>query len=468
MIKEWPIYHQLRLTLEALTPHGVQTGFGDTTHDVLLVRDANGLPALPATSIAGVLRHLYDEKASDENDTSDLFGYAEGTSGQPSRIRFTWGLAHDSTNTPAEGLVTLPEDDSVLDLLRKEKPLVRQRVRLNERGAAADKGKFDVTLVPAGCRYTCFISCWSNGSEAHEVQWQRLLEIIQSEEFRLGHGTRTGQGAFHACNIAHGKWDLRNPADRTAYLSRPRRRNELGTLATLDSRHKPTATLTTYTQPLVAEAGWRIGGGDVSLTASHDDSGRAPDMLPQSEPRIVWTGPKATVDMRQVVVPASAIKGALAHRLAFHDRCLQEQWVDDSSIENSPSTAVCEIFGQASTATEEARAGCVMIDDMYLENTTATRQMHNRIDRFTGGVIRGALFEEELLWQTPLTLKLRIKPGRTISDTSREALKRTLDDLARGWLPLGAGGSRGNGIFRAEDQGQWSDHGRWLEHGDPA
>ncbi|MNT84508.1 hypothetical protein D3C72_2245260 [compost metagenome] len=98
--------------------------------------------------------------------------------------------------------------------------------------------------------------------------------------------------------------------------------------------------------------------------------------------------------------------------------------------------------------------------------------MHNRIDRFTGGVIDGALFSEEVLWQTPLNLSIgTLQPQRLaqLDATTRQALQRALEDLSQGWLPLGANGSRGLGVFSdPSGQGpQWSDAGQWI-NGAPA
>ncbi len=57
MIKTRPIFYQVYVTLEAKSAHAIHTGHGDTTHDSLIVRDANGLPTLLGTSLAGILRH---------------------------------------------------------------------------------------------------------------------------------------------------------------------------------------------------------------------------------------------------------------------------------------------------------------------------------------------------------------------------------------------------------------------------
>jgi len=123
--------------------------------------------------------------------------------------------------------------------------------------------------------------------------------------------------------------------------------------------------------------------------------------------------------------------------------------------------AVSTLFGSANSDIEvQGAAGLVIIDDVYIEAPKVTSQMHNRIDMFTGGVINGALFEEELLWQTPLSLKLTILNQDKVSTLARKALLLSLDDLTQGWLPLGAGGSRGHGCFLGATQwsnNAWSD-----------
>ena len=50
-----PIHSIARITLETKTPLAINTGKQDGVFDTSLITDANGLPAIPATSITGVL-----------------------------------------------------------------------------------------------------------------------------------------------------------------------------------------------------------------------------------------------------------------------------------------------------------------------------------------------------------------------------------------------------------------------------
>lgn len=471
MIAQRPIYHYARLVLEATTPHGVHSGRGDATHDVLLVRDANGLPFIPATSLAGVLRHLYTAEYG-EQEARQVFGHADGSDGQPSWLNIMAALVNDSHNIAEEGLRDQPEQDPLLAYLLADKPLVRQRVRLGRRGTAMDTGKFDVTLVPAGTRYTTFIGYWASDTPEEKEVFDRLLVLLRSPAFRLGHGTRSGSGVFRVQALATACWDLRTPEGRSGYCQRPRKRASTHGLVTYTARTAASdGKSVTAILPLQAEGGLRIGGGEVSLSG-HDEQGRLPDLLPQSEPRIIWNGEQGQLSEPMPVIPGSAIKGAIAHRLGFHCRRLSGELIDPGQMpppDDQPHTYVQDLLGWiAEEDNEDGQAGKLLIDDIYLEAPKSMRQTHNRIDRFTGGVIKGALFEQEMVWQPSLTLKLTILATHDLQPHSVlcEALKATLDDLANGALPLGASGSRGQGYLVGTQAIQWSDKGQWLTQRD--
>ncbi|ART83448.1 hypothetical protein CBP31_13120 [Oceanisphaera profunda] len=463
-----PIYHLALVTLEALTAHGIRSGAADAVQDVVLLRDANGLPALPGTSLAGLLRHLYTAEYGQEL-ANQLFGSVQQDEGHSSAITLSWALAHDSQNQVLEGLREDTQTDPILNELSQSHPIIRQRVRLNARGTATDTGKFDVSLIPAGTRYSTLVGFWSDGSEQEEQQWQDLLALFYSPFFRIGHGTRAGAGAFAVQALHSHRWDLRTSEGKAQYLARPRTRMQARSLPKLNLQ--PLDSSLQVGLSLTSEAGWRVGGGDVPLGFA---CGETPDLLPQSEWQIEWKNDQANIAQRVHILPATAIKGALVHRFAFHYRCLTHNWVTSTPQDAHEEQAVKELFGVAGDSDVEGMegmAGLVFIDDLYLDNTQTLSQMHNRIDHFTGGVMNGALFEEGLLWQTPIQLKLQFQDNSRLTNLNsqvRQALQRTLEDLASGLLPLGAGGSRGQGVFIAEQGPQWSDGGKWVEQGEQA
>ena len=445
-----------RVSLEALSAHGIHSGQGDATHDVLLVRDANGLPALPGSSLAGVLRHAYRERHG--RDAADnLFGRLGAN---PSWLHIAWALVHDSRNQPIEGLQVDAGKDPLLAFLQDSKPLVRQRVCLEHTGAARDKGKFDVTLIPAGVRYTSFIGYWCDGSETSCQQWQNLIDMLGGQALHIGHGTRNGNGLFCVSDLAQARWDLSTAEGRKAYVDRPRSRRDRHTLQAVAARPENALHVTLNLQ---SESAWRIGGGEHSLNR-HD---KEPDLLPQHELRVIWDKDTARFDLPRHLLPGSAFKGALRHRVAYHYRCLTGEYAGSGASPRADDCqAVISLFGQAEET--DAQAGVLFFHDLFL-HSDSTVLMHNRIDRFTGGVINGALFSEEVLWQTPVTLKINLPDPQSlvhVDVATRKALQRALEDLCNGWLPLGAGGGRGLGVFSDPDGlgPQWSDAGEWINH----
>jgi hypothetical protein len=136
---------------------------------------------------------------------------------------------------------------------------------------------------------------------------------------------------------------------------------------------------------------------------------------------------------------------------------------------SSGSVAVRALFGSANNENagdmeEPDHAGRLFIDDVHFETGVVTTQKHNVIDRFTGGVRDGLLFEEELLFRTPFVgenaIHLYVDQPESVPLIARQALHKALEDLARGRLALGAGSGRGHGFFRGRIA--WSDNGRWI------
>jgi hypothetical protein len=134
-----------RITIEALTPFIVSAGAGDDVRDSFCVVDANGLPTIPGSSIAGVLRHAMAGPDGPQHDArcQSLFGYQERNEGSASRLEVS---GRRSRRARPSGPLPPGSGERVPGV-----PLDRRHARpraLEPRGAAADKGKFDETLCP--------------------------------------------------------------------------------------------------------------------------------------------------------------------------------------------------------------------------------------------------------------------------------------------------------------------------------
>ncbi len=497
MTRGYSVLYLARVILETTAPLSISSGNREGVFDTLLVRDANGLPAIPGSSLAGVLRSLFKD-ALNTPDCETVFGYTDGNEGWPSRVHVSWGAIHDARDRPVECLLLGEEtkrlkDDPLLASVTGVSPLTRDHIRIHHRGAGDDKGKFDRTALHSGHRFSVEITFWSKG-DAHPdaprdpALWKTLLGLFSHPGFRLGGHTRRGLGAVKVVRIHETHFNLKDGEDYRRYCALP---SDLGGTEELTefpiiARDCDWIDCALELQP---EEGWRFGQGAAPLLQEGKDA----DLLPVAEPRICWKDARGDLGPPRVLIPGSGIKGALAHRVAFHYDCLTQEWataerckLDHAAGKIAPThRAVAALFGHAKCKDEEAtarpdqptaeletatqdrgRAGWLYLDDIYLDrglvpNREVYRQWHNGIDRFTGGVRRHVLYSEELIWRNTLKLKLRIDPrAKTLGINYRKALGLALEDLCEGRLAIGGGSGNGHGYCRGG--AEWSDHGEWI------
>ncbi len=463
------ILYVARFVLEARTALSIGSGGADGVYDHPIVRDANGLPYIPGTSLAGVLRHLWTGPCS----TDRLFGYQKRDRGEASRLEVAACALHDSQGQPVEGLLLDAQEQRRLQtdwllfaaVKTREDPLFRDRVRLNHRGVAVKTGKFDRGLLAAGHRFSGELRLWSETPD--DPDWLKLLGLLADPRLRLGGATRAGMGAMTLVTLHTGSFCLRNSENIAAFQQqlKPGLGDIAGLTALDPAKLQPSRVAArTLTIQLTPRDFWRIGQGNEPLTRS----GKTPDLLPKLEPFVTWSQGRAVPSIRFALVPGSSVKGALAHRTAFHWNAMSGRFVDDPAVDiatwdkSEHCPGVREIFGYAKDrdtasgpkTTASGQAGHLLIDDAHIEITEQDRcqrvqaMIHNSIDRFTGGVRNRMLFTEELLYKCPIPLRITLLSGIDKAEaTARRALARAIRDLCEGRLALGAGVTKGHGSF---------------------
>ncbi len=459
----------VRLVLEATSPLAISSGQRETLFDNQLARDANGLPYIPGTSLAGVWRAVAGYSRLDI-DINSWFGSSKSENGHASALFIGNAHALNSRGTlpkPLE-IPSALEQDPVLKLLLQEKPMYRDRVALNDRGVAVDKQKFDQIMLPAGVRFSVDIllnTTYLNNMEQaqREQQWTALLACWQSPLFAVGSHTRNGLGQLAVVAATHECINLSQGASAG---------KQLAALRTKEAQ--PTACCAPFDQPrqaqyfaelpLQALDTWRCGKASALLGNKRGNTERMPDSFSYSEQVIRWQNGKSTgLDAKPVaILCGSSIKGILAHRVAYHWRRIHQQWADELHTASEAEWAtrpaeLAALFGIADeTDHRKSLAGRLIVEDVVLDYQHTLVRQHNSIDRFTGGVRKGALFSEELLYQPRFTLKLSVLPGTTLHPSLKTALEATLADLQLGLLPMGAGSGRGNSLVMADESKTWN------------
>ncbi|WP_418641477.1 RAMP superfamily CRISPR-associated protein [Vibrio chaetopteri] len=438
------------LVLEAQSPIAIYTGDREAGFDNQILRDVNGLPYLAATSIAGVWRHLYQSVLPNGNNKQPNVWFGDQTG--KSKLSISSGYLLDSRHKQVKGLWTKNDidQDPLLSLLAQTRPLHRERVSLNDRGVANDKAKFDQILLPKGMRF-CVTVQWQGEEEAELNEFQTLLNLLESDAFAIGTSTSNGLGQLSVVG---------NNANLIALANNPSAGQELAATRALTqpkANHKASATAPFAQLSLRATGTWRFGQGAHYL--SNEAQLASADILTYSEQNITWQNQQASIGPSQPVLPGSAIKGVLAHRFAFHHRRLNQQWAEQlgEASHQEWSTrpdAANQLFGEANESDGTGRVGKLIFHDASIDDCPKVVRHHNRIDRFTGGVLKGALFSEELLEKPRFTIRISLRPKAEFNEQEKQALQATFDDLELGLLPLGASTGRGHSLTQRE--GNWT------------
>ena len=185
-----------RFIIETKTPLSVGSGDKNIKTDALVATDVNGLPYIPATSIAGVVRSMIGE------DNAKIFFGKQSKNEDENRgseIIFTEAKILNSKGEAVDGLTVDAWKD---ELLKEYNELpIRQHVRITNYGVAdaSKAGKFDEQVVYAGTRFCFEVEMVSDGE--NYKYFEDVINQFNRKTFRLGSGTRCGFGQIEVISL---------------------------------------------------------------------------------------------------------------------------------------------------------------------------------------------------------------------------------------------------------------------------
>lgn len=425
-----------RFIIEAETPLFVGSGQSSLLKDALVQKDCNGFPMINGTSLAGVLRHSLAS-----NDWTDkIFGFANKDKVSGSLLKVSSAYMMLNETQVSEGILD-KIDEGLLN--RFNNLPTRQHVRINHKGVAADKGLYDNEIVYKGTRFMFELEL--RGTENESKQWDCIINQIQGRNLRIGSGTRNGYGSLKVMKFFNKSFDLTLKNDFDAYLNfNPSFNTKLNWQAPHISDVN-NESFNHYSLDLKPDSFFIFSEG------FGDDEA---DNRPLEEEVVVYEKSGITFE-KQTVIPASSIKGAIAHRVAYHYNRLTEQFAENGQGKTGfENEAVATLMGKAGQDTDsktiEPQAGNVYLNDFYFANSEVANNKifnHLAIDRFTGGGMDGALFSEKVTNLLVNAFKFDLFVQYSEDDTILKSLECTLIDICKGLLPLGGMTTKGHGVF---------------------
>ena len=429
---------------------GDETGIAD----MCLLQDAEGQPFIPGASIAGAARSFLARRSEPWGE------YKKGKESQ--ELKRLFGSAGKEDTMSA----LIVADAACVS--EQVTTLIRDGVRVDaQSGSAAAGAKFDVEVVERGTEFKLYLECVIRQADEENYSLTELflaiLHAFQQGGIRLGARTRRGYGRGKVES-----WEIRdlrmdNPADVMTWLrdepwSRPGSSLSPKPLS-IDQRSyfRIEADFELRTSLLIRSSSVDPANPDETPDTTHLHSNEKP------------------------VVPGTSFAGAFRQRAALIADTLC--WYKDPADKD----AVCEMFGpvheqkrdkaqqetdqavlkentqeihdeeRGETQEKDLWASRVWIEEHLVKNAETRWQDRIAIDRFTGGVVDGALFNEKPVY--PLRLedipkgepKYHLRLTLTLEepdDAEIGLLLLTLRDFWHGHAALGGETSNGRGTLR--------------------
>lgn len=443
---------------------------GDETDiaDMCLLKDADGKLFIPGASIAGAARNFLAQQSQSWK------GYEAGVETSVLKRLFGGdmrpGRKQSEKNQDTMSALIVADADC-----KQAETSIRDGVRVeHSSGSAAMGAKFDVEVVERGAEFNLSLGCvirreddqQSNRPNLEDL-FLALLHAFQEGHICLGARTRRGYGRGKVASWDIVDLQMNNPEHVMTWLSGDiwscNANTNLGS-----SKLKPRGLETDYRKYFRIEADFALYTSLLIRRTLTDTDSEEPGTIH------LHYGEKPADE--KAVVPGTSFTGAFRHRAALIADTLC--WPK----KDGDKDAVCEMFGPVheqkpkgklqepnqtefgenakgvheedsnETNQKELWASRVWVEEHLVRNVQYQWQYRVAIDRFTGGSLDGALFDEKPVY--PISLKdpsdyhlrltLRLQEPE---DAEIGLLLLTLRDFWHAHAALGGETSNGRGTL---------------------
>ena len=435
--------HYLKITFQLDSPLCIGSGRNDIT-DQDILRDARGIPYIPGSAVAGVLREAC-QGIMDDKAWKYYFGYSstntENKVKSDDDIIESQIIFYDAT---------LVGDNKDKDGNPKYRISQRDGVALNEYKSAKKQAKFDWEILEGDCKFQTFIEISEEQSDVDEKLkadevLTNIAKIWKETDIRFGAKTTRGYGKICNVEIIGKNFDFTLKDEISSWLDfdifeENSWKNAILYKDMLNTLMKDNIWTLKDNNRLSLKL--RLEGGlsirRYSTECSDEES--SPDQEQLTTLKFDKNGSEEVA-----VIPGTTWAGAIGHRMEELIKRSKVQEVERSKDDIQKYY----YFGTVNSKVKEK--SLIYFSESKLTGGQFKKMSRNAIDRFLGSTAEGALFTEKIYIGGETTLDISFgDPYNTAvsySDDFINALAATLTDLHEGYLAVGGATSVGRGIF---------------------
>ena len=423
----------IRTAIKTLAPIRIASGQEDGVTDILILKNKQNEAFIPGTSLAGVLRA----------NISDIYG--EEAAGQ------LFGSIKDNENSGEQSMLNISDI-----VLSGSEIIYRDGVAIDTyRGVGKDNSKYDFEMLDRGSEgellieitvrqadnekivNTGFIHSGFETSGALYKDMAATIADLLTSGVNVGSLTTKGFGLIASKEPAKVVcFDFKGGSGFDSWLDYLKK----GNLTEAEYVGNPLSLTGAAYSTIKVEASFDLRSS--LIIRDYDAAEERNDALGKEDNKKL-----ASVQMMSgdsFIIPGTSIKGVLRNRA-------KKILMTLSGAQNAATDSFLNsLMGFADKkASSKSR---LSVEEVYIAEDALTKHSHsrNRIDRFTGSTVDGALFTEEPVWQlqkgsAPVRLCITI---RNASTAEAGLLLLLVKDLWLGSLAIGGGKSVGRGTLK--------------------
>ncbi len=374
------------VTATCVTPLRTANADGDTE---MVLRRSDGTGIIQGSSLAGAMKHFAAQEWT-LTRAEELFGSQKAES----RLIVSDGVFAKSAEMQ-----------------------MRPRICIDAASGSVEN-KFDIAHIGVDETFDFSVTWRGNSLDSDDIVCvERIFAAIQSGALCFGAQKSNGFGQV-SLSVKKGLYDLREEKARRAWLDEA-------------TEWRKTIKLAQYAPRQVI---FEVSGKTNSILVKAS----APELRTAENGKDVSTAVAVNIkENGKSILPGSSVKGAI--------RARAEMIAEYLKLPNSTNGIISRMFGCGSDGREDNGVpGRVWFEDAVLDDTAKTIT-RIRINRFTGGVMNGALIKEE---PRSSSIRLRIKADESPEQCA--LLLLALRDLGLGLYTFGSGSAIGRGYVTVE------------------
>lgn len=411
--------YYIKGNIELVSPLIIASG-DDEFADLQCVRNWDNELFIPATSIAGAIRnHILDHIPSKEEDSKHE-KYAD--------LKTYWELGTNSNQSCFQFFDVMLEDKSKNEIIDTE---IRDGIKLdNFTRTTIDKAKYDFEIIPAqsfdNSLFRMVITVWQDDDEESLLDiTEYILKQLEDANIRLGAKTSRGFGKIKLTNVKKQIFDFNkfkdNDNERQKFIHFGWESEFEDYESNNNNKYMDILNDKVFSMNIDFKIEQTI------MIKSQIDKFEKDDGLDY----------KFLESNANNVIPGTSWAGVFQHAL--------ENIGDELNISEKMNELINKLFGFVDDKTKEAQKSKIIFNESIINESKKITYTRNKIDRFTGGTVNGALFKEEFLVGGNIKLDI---DGYDLDDYEIGMLVLVLHEIDNGIQTLGGESNIGRGRLK--------------------